>query len=285
LCKKYCADLINSCPDADEVITIESFGSNHSLSSFLKTQNIDLSISVFPEFRTALSFYNSGIKYRIGTAYRWYSFLFNMKVREHRKESMKHESEYNFNLLKTFFNEAEYILDVRLNTDKNIERKVSELLKEFSGNQDVKYIIIHPGSRGSSADWKLDNFKILTENLLKENPNVVIILTGTGNESELTEFIKKNTNESFRNRIYDLSNKLNLKELIALIKMSDLFISNSTGPIHIAGLMNKKILGFYPFVKPMNPKRWAPLSENKIILNSESSNTEDALKSAIDLLS
>ena len=36
-----------------------------------------------------------------------------------------------------------------------------------------------------------------------------------------------------------------LSELKTLISKSKLFVSNSTGPIHIAGALNKKIIGFF----------------------------------------
>ena len=54
-----------------------------------------------------------------------------------------------------------------------------------------------------------------------------------------------------------------------LIDNSKLFISNSTGPIHIAGALNKNIIGFYPNLAPMNEIRWKPLSENAVILSPE----------------
>ena len=46
----------------------------------------------------------AGVKIRIGTAYRWYSFLFNKRVYVHRSRIEKHEVEYNIDLVKTNIN-------------------------------------------------------------------------------------------------------------------------------------------------------------------------------------
>ena len=54
--------------------------------------------------------------------------------------------------------------------------------------------------------------------------------------------------------------RFNLKELTALITFSFLFISNSTGPLHIAAAMDKYTIGFYPNLLPCSYKRWGPYS-------------------------
>ena len=54
-----------------------------------------------------------------------------------------------------------------------------------------------------------------------------------------------------------------------LIDKCKLFVSNSTGPIHIAGALNRKIIGFYPNSAPMNAVRWKPLSNQAVIISPE----------------
>ncbi len=63
----------------------------------------------------------------------------------------------------------------------------------------------------------------------------------------------------------DLTGKLSLRELMMLINECNLFMSNSTGPIHIAGAMNKQVIGFYPNSKPINATRWGPPGNNSHI--------------------
>ena len=63
-----------------------------------------------------------------------------------------------------------------------------------------------------------------------------------------------------------------------LIDSSSLFISNSTGPIHIAGALKKKIIGFYPNTIPMTAARWRPLCDKTIILSPEQSSDMSEIK-------
>lgn len=51
-----------------------------------------------------------------------------------------------------------------------------------------------------------------------------------------------------------------LAELKALINYSDIFIANSTGPLHIAAALGKYVIGFYPKIAQCSPARWGPYS-------------------------
>ena len=52
---------------------------------------------------------------------------------------------------------------------------------------------------------------------------------------------------------------MNLIEFISFINSADGLIAASTGPLHISASLGKNTLGLYPPIKPIFPKRWAPL--------------------------
>ena len=66
-----------------------------------------------------------------------------------------------------------------------------------------------------------------------------------------------------------MAGKLNLSELIALISLCTIFISNSTGPIHIAAALGKKTVGFYPKIRASSKERWGPYTNNKVVFEPE----------------
>ncbi|HMQ67709.1 MAG TPA: glycosyltransferase family 9 protein [Ignavibacteria bacterium] len=278
--REYVKKLIHDYEGIDEFISIDSEDISGSFSKKLKlirNKKFDLVINVKPEFDLALLFYLSGIKYRIGTGYRWYSFLYNYKVYEHRKVSDKHESEYNLNLLGNFFPDTENkkIFSFRYSgEDKNSFRE--KMLKDNLHPLE-NYIIIHPGSSGSAMDLPAYRFSEVIGLLLKKYPDQKIVLTGLNNERELIARIIKNIGNESKGRIIDLSGKLDLRELMILIDNSKLFISNSTGPIHIAGALNKNIIGFYPNEETMSSTRWKPLSDNCVIINPSQSNNMESI--------
>ena len=48
--------------------------------------------------------------------------------------------------------------------------------------------------------------------------------------------------------------------MIFNISCCDVFIAGSTGPLHIAGALNKKTVGFYPSKKSSTSLRWQTIN-------------------------
>ena len=263
LVKKYLEELLHDYKDIDELIIEENIKSFFSKYKFFKNKKIDLFINVKPGFELALLFFVLRVKYRIGTAYRWYSFLYNFKVYEHRKDSVKHESDYNLNLLKNFFDETD---DSKVFHFGYSEDEKKKLNRKLNGLPDSRYIIVHPGSGGSAKDIPVNRLALFINKFSEIYADYRIVITGTENEKPVINQLMKNVRSDFKTSVHDVSGMLDLKELMILIDNSDLFISNSTGPVHIAGALNRNIIGFYPNEKPMSDTRWKPLSENTVIL-------------------
>ncbi|MBK6772048.1 MAG: glycosyltransferase family 9 protein [Ignavibacteria bacterium] len=284
LVKKYLEELLHDYKDIDELIIEENINSFFSKYKFFKNKKIDLFINVKPGFELALLFFVLRVKYRIGTAYRWYSFLYNFKVYEHRKDSVKHESDYNLNLLKNFFDETD---DSKVFHFGYSEDEKKKLNRKLNGFPDSRYIIVHPGSGGSAKDIPVKRLALFINKFSEIYADYRIVITGTENEKPVINQLMKNVRSDFKTSVHDVSGMLDLKELMILIDNSDLFISNSTGPIHIAGALNRNIIGFYPNEKPMSDTRWKPLSENTVILKPDGISddmdliTEDIIMKAV----
>lgn len=268
LLRNYTKDIANDHPNIDDVIILKEDNGKIPVwknVNQLKKGSFDASIIVYPTFITALIIFLARVKFRVGSGYRWYSFLFNKKVFEHRKYSEKHELEYNVNLLKVFGIEENITtenvpFDIHIN--KTSMEKVNKALTDTGVEFDKKTIIVHPGSGGSSIDLPIEKFTQLVKNLSLLN-QVNIIITGNENEKNICNTISANTNA------IDLSGKFNLSEIICLISLSDIFISNSTGPIHIAAVLGKSTVGFYPKIRACSPERWGPYTQKKVIFTPE----------------
>jgi ADP-heptose:LPS heptosyltransferase len=193
-----------------------------------------------------------------------YSFLFNKKVFEHRKEALKHELEYNLSLLTHLGIESDYGINnvsFDINIDKSSLNNVERKLIEAGMEKDEQFVIIHPGSGGSAVDLPIDKFSELI-NLLTQN-KIKIVLTGNEKEHTVCEKLKLN------DYVFNLAGKFNLKELIAIISKCSLLVANSTGPIHIAAALGKYTFGFYPKVRVCSAKRWGPYTDKKFIYEPE----------------
>ena len=268
LLRNYTKDIANGHPNIDKVIILKEDNGRIPVwknVNQLKKGLFDASIIVYPTFITALIIFLARVKSRVGSGYRWYSFLFNKKVFEHRKYAEKHELEYNVNLLKVFgieesISTKNVLYDIHIN--KTSMEKVDKILTDSGVEFEKKIIIVHPGSGGSAIDLPIEKFSVLVNNLsLLDEANIII--TGNEDEKNICSTISANTNA------IDLSGKFNLSEIICLISLSEIFISNSTGPIHIAAALGISTVGFYPKIRACSPERWGPYTQNKVIFTPE----------------
>ncbi len=140
--------------------------------------------------------------------------------------------------------------------DKRIKTSLNEKLNSFiKFNPDSKIIVINSNASDLRIErrWPLDNFVKLIEQLIKTFPNYNYILVGAKNEQDYVNCIHTNISDEIRSRVFDTSGKLNLHELIALIEASSIFISNDTGPMHIAFALNKMTIALFG---PCSPSQY-----------------------------
>ncbi len=232
-----------------------------SISSVLKKFNFDEVFIVSPGFKIALAFFLAGVKLRTGTGYRWYSFLFNKKVFEHRKTARKNELEYNLSMLGW---QGEY------HFPSNFFEGIPKFNRFIPDNEKI-LTIIHPGSGGSAADLPLKTYSELTSKLCKDG-RFDVYLTGSKEEIGKCEIVKGESDAKI------LAGEFSLAELISFIKEGDLFISNSTGPLHIAAAAGSFTVGFYPWVVQCSVERWGPYTDKKLIFQPEIGCSDCTLK-------
>ena len=87
-----------------------------------------------------------------------------------------------------------------------------------------------------------------------------IILTGSADETKYVSGIYN----SLKNpaNVTDLSGRLSVKQLAQLISSSACLITNDSGPLHLASLLNKPVIAFYG---PESPEKYGPLSTKQLV--------------------
>lgn len=137
----------------------------------------------------------------------------------------------------------------RSNIIINEERKKTTLIGVHIGSSE------NAGVRRWPADYFAELVNILNERL----ENLIFVITGIESEkNDATAIIKKINKKN----CYNSCGLFNLKDLIYFIKKCDLFISNDTGPIHIAAACGIVCVGFYG---PNTPVLYGPYGKNHII--------------------
>ena len=235
-----------------------------NLEIFLKKMNFDVVFFPRPKFYEILATFRARIPLRVGSAYRLYSILLNHRVKEHRKYGTKSEAEHNLNLISSITGKQYELKLIPPIIDPQL---LQNLREKF--NLPEKFVLVHPGGGGSAPKLPIYKFKEIAS-MIANKYNIKIVVTGNEHETELTNLICQNIENSI-----NLCNKISLEQLIAVIYLSEGIIANSTGVIHIAASFDKKIIGFYPNSPRMNSIRWGPISSKKIILSPEYNKKKD----------
>jgi ADP-heptose:LPS heptosyltransferase len=107
------------------------------------------------------------------------------------------------------------------------------------------------GASVKEREWPKERFKELAKKILdKKSKNVKIILIGAKEDNELCKYIKDDNQD-----IINLSGKFSLEELFCVIKKTRIFVSNDTGPMHIAAAQGCRTIGLFG---PNTPAIWRP---------------------------
>jgi len=226
-----------------------------ALNEFLKSQQYDLAVHLFPVPRLALATFLAGIPVRVGTMYRYFSPLYNRRVRLHRKKAGMHERDLNLKLLEGIGIPTEGAT-VGLEIPERFHREIVDRLaaKGIDASGDA-FVVVHPGSGDSSLNWPAEHFGRLGNQLL--GSGIPVVLTGGDRDRTVVDQARACMDGGGT----DLCGELDLEQLAALYSAASLIVSNSTGPLHLADALGTKVIGIYsPYVSAA-PHRWGPYGQ------------------------
>jgi ADP-heptose:LPS heptosyltransferase len=261
--RRYTRELVEHHSCVDEVLVYEHEDNPVSLWSTLmsiRSRDFDAAIIPYPRFRPTLILFLAGIPLRVGSGYRWYSFLFNRRVYEHRKDARRHEVEYNLNLLRTLGITADREPEFEFTILPGAQEVADAVLARNGVHASDKVAILHPGSGGSAREWPAEKFSMLGNELKQKLGLKVVVTGGKGEESLVNKVVNGITGAGCA-----VVGELTLMELGALIRRAKVFVSNSTGPMHIAAAVGTPVVAFFPPILQCSPVRWGPYTQRKKI--------------------
>lgn len=268
LVSDYAKAVLENNPEVDEVIVYKK-GSTGELAAKLRGYGFDTAIILFPRFGVARLIKKAGIPERIGTAYRWYSFLFfNKRIKMHRKHSLIHEADYN--LL-----QAEELIGKKKAGRIFLYLKKNEIAEggKYLSKKGIRppFVIVYPGGRGSAENLSAARYAEVIEKLAGMTSAKILVASGKGEQFKAREIFGSLKN---RKNVVVMNELLSIRQLAAVIKHAKLFISGSTGPMHIAAALGIKTISFFPF-SGIKPTRWRPLGNTaEIIMPAEASSMD-----------
>lgn len=141
---------------------------------------------------------------------------------------------------------------------------LSSGLEKILGTKENPWIILAPGgAKNPLSDdplrrWPVQLYVELTRVLTEKG--FTVILTGGESDSWVREWFL-NTGAT------DMIGKTDLKDLMALISLSDLVVAHDSGPLHIATLLGKPLLALFGPTDPQEKLPRQPLSPIRVLWN------------------
>jgi ADP-heptose:LPS heptosyltransferase len=212
--------------------------------------------------RVAFALLLSGIRFRIGPYSKWWSWLcYNLGRRQTRSAVEMHEAEYNIQLLKEFgITVADTWEKTYLVPSEEASRHATRFFVEKGLSKKHKTVAIHPGMAGSALNWPESHYVALARRLIRRYN---VIITGGPGEGPLVERVFNGIARQ-QNYVPDQPvftryvGERGLAETIALLHLCDGVVAPSTGPMHIAVALGKKVVSVFPPIKVQSAVRWGP---------------------------
>lgn len=164
-------------------------------------------------------------------------------------------------------NVAERILDIvgpfgistnnfksEISFDKDDINAAEIFIEEFADKNKKLIIGLHAGAGKPTNCWSLDNYAALVARI-DRNYSANFYLTGGWAEKEELNYLSNHCDIKFGKFI-----NRPISQIAALISLSDIFISNDTGIMHVAGSTDTPQISIFG---PTNPFNWAPVGANK----------------------
>ncbi len=262
-----CYPILKGNPYLDEIIIFDEKERQRSslaklrFVQLLKTKKFDVVFLLHRSFTRALICRLAGIPQRIGYYTKKRGFLLTKRIKPVARDAL-HRIDYYLNIiekagLKVEDRYLEFFID-----DKDV-KFVDEFLNKKSIGKDGFLVAINPGGNWLPKRWPEVNWAILADKLITEFGARVII---TGSYTDI--YTAQKIRDLMKEKPIIASGVFNLKQLGALCKRLDLFITADTGPLHIANALGaKRIIALFG---PTSPEITGPYPlKNTVILSKD----------------
>jgi ADP-heptose:LPS heptosyltransferase len=282
-------DILEIIP-ADNIISIR----DKSLTSFLlsassallKIRKTKIDTAIDMEFfsrASAIFSFMTGAKIRIGLHQFTSELPYRGNLMTHRIQynSYIHVSEFYFSLVEASLQDPSEVPMMKMQLSPT-QKEIKQILSFFSptdserktiqekiniafGTGSKKIYILNPnaGDLLPLRKWDKQNFITLGKKILSEQPNACVIISGAPAEHAEAQDVCKQIGST---RVVSFAGKTTLRELLTLYSLSDILVTNDSGPGHFSALTNIRTIILFG---PETPKLFGPISPNAHVIWKE----------------
>ncbi len=261
LVKPAIADLLAQHPAVNRTLVYDDRGRHAgltgkwTLSGVLRRHRFDLAILFQNAFEAALISFLAGIPRRFGYATDGRSLLLTDPVVVPPRSAQRHQVEYYWDLLKPLGGQGPAPAPRLFVTPEESALIARRLADAGIGAADL-VIGVNPGSTyGHAKRWLPDRYAEVVNRVVKDTQSrsgarVGVAILGAKGEEPLGKAIA----DQIKTRSVVCSGQTTVRELMALVKRCQLFLTNDTGPMHVAAAFN------VPLVAIFGPTDWQTTS-------------------------
>ncbi|GAB7024541.1 glycosyltransferase family 9 protein [Salidesulfovibrio brasiliensis] len=266
--RKGFGELFSAQPEIAEVHEFDKRGEQKTLGDArrygkqIRKMGLDLWISTHASFRSAAVARATGIKKRIGYKSPWYNRLAYHKVVDRRFDELEEIERLHQLLLPLGIEppapEPKVVLP-------ELAKGVAEAVLAMQP-KDVPIVGLHPGSTWPTKCWPIEYYAVIARAAASAGCGVMIF-AGPG-EEEASAKVRQLAGRGVHSlRITDMGGKLKLPELAAVIGRLDAYVTNDSGPMHLAWMQKTPTLAMFgPTVRKLG---FFPRGDHSVVLESE----------------
>lgn len=255
-------EVLESIPGVDEIIVYDEQGAHRNpfaklrLIRELSEKHFDAAFLLHRSLTRALFVFLAGIPRRIGYATKGRGRFLTRAIKAPDERKM-HRSDYYLNVVESFGVTVTDRASV-LTVDIAVETQIRDLLERHGIGEKDFLVIVHPGGNWELKRWPARHFALLVEELMKDE-KIKVIISGSDQDVALVETIVS----GLRRKPLVLTGKINLKQLMALMKRADCVVSADSGPLHIASSVGSSVVGIFG---PTRPEVTGPRGRGRCVI-------------------
>ncbi|MBU1887884.1 MAG: glycosyltransferase family 9 protein [Candidatus Omnitrophica bacterium] len=146
--------------------------------------------------------------------------------------------------------------------DDSDRKKIEVLLSSQDCDKGSMVIGISPSTRGTLKQWHTDGFIEVIQGLLKDE-RCKIVLIGDKSQVDISRKIMDSVKEK---AVIDLTGKVDLSELFALVERMQILLTGDSAGLHIASDLGIKTVALFG---PTDPEEYGPRGKDDIVIRKK----------------
>ena len=264
LTRPWAAGIFHICNDIDEVILLDSSGIHAGITGKLKIarelkhKRFDMAILLQNAIEAAIIAWLAGIPIRAGYNSDARGLLLTHSVKRTKAIRRMHQIDYYLEMVKSLGCQSAG-RKIHLRPGKDCHLLSERLLNEYGMGNNRPLVGVAPGATyGPAKRWFPERFAALADRLI-DDFSANVILFGSPGDRESADAVA----DRARHTLINLAGKTGLEEAIALIDRCNLFLSNDSGLMHVAGALGIPTIAIFGST---NPVTTSPVGANSVVL-------------------